>query len=210
MNGVACNLESRGFKALCKATEEIVGHVEPYSITGSLPLIRELQVWKVWCTDLVSWPYLHELKQSHSETSAGRRIWCSNSWIWWVLKQTNNVLRLSLVLWPMDQSISYIKLCLLVVMNIFVSPASNWNVYAHLMLLLFSCRLTEDVPRQERVLLVFRHGPRLSGICEHHFTAGRGGLSRLAGIEECLRLELLVLLSESFGTLFISPWHGHL
>jgi len=46
MNGVACNLESRGFKALCKATEEIVGHVEPYSITGSLPLIRELQVWK--------------------------------------------------------------------------------------------------------------------------------------------------------------------
>jgi acetylornithine deacetylase len=46
MNGVACNLESRGFKALCKATEEIVGHVEPYSITGSLPLIRELQVWQ--------------------------------------------------------------------------------------------------------------------------------------------------------------------
>ncbi|KAG2660750.1 hypothetical protein PVAP13_1KG441200 [Panicum virgatum] len=43
MNGVACNLKSRGFKALCKATEEIVGHVEPYSITGSLPLIRELQ-----------------------------------------------------------------------------------------------------------------------------------------------------------------------
>ena len=73
------------------------------------------------------------------------------------------------------------------------------------MLLLSSCRLTEDVSRQERVLLVFRHGPRLSGICEHHFTAGRGGLSRLAGIEECLQLELLVLLSESFGTLFISP-----
>ena len=44
MKGVACNLESRGFKALCKATEEIVGHVEPYSITGSLPLIRDLQV----------------------------------------------------------------------------------------------------------------------------------------------------------------------
>ncbi|KAG8071938.1 hypothetical protein GUJ93_ZPchr0006g42429 [Zizania palustris] len=43
MSGVACNLESRGFQALCKATEEIVGHVEPYSITGSLPLIRELQ-----------------------------------------------------------------------------------------------------------------------------------------------------------------------
>jgi acetylornithine deacetylase len=50
MNGVACNLESRGFKALCKATEEIVGHVEPYSITGSLPLIRELQVWTLTYT----------------------------------------------------------------------------------------------------------------------------------------------------------------
>jgi hypothetical protein len=44
MNGVACNLQSRGYHALCKATKEIVGHVEPYSITGSLPLIRELQV----------------------------------------------------------------------------------------------------------------------------------------------------------------------
>lgn len=44
MNGVACNLDSRGFQVLCKATEEAVGHVKPYSITGSLPLIRELQV----------------------------------------------------------------------------------------------------------------------------------------------------------------------
>ena len=44
MSGVACNLDSPGFHALCKATEEIVGHVKPYSITGSLPLIRELQV----------------------------------------------------------------------------------------------------------------------------------------------------------------------
>ncbi|EPS64216.1 hypothetical protein M569_10565, partial [Genlisea aurea] len=43
MSGVACNLQSRGFKVLCKATEEVVGHVKPYSITGSLPLIRELQ-----------------------------------------------------------------------------------------------------------------------------------------------------------------------
>nr|GMD76258.1 acetylornithine deacetylase [Ipomoea batatas] len=41
--GVACNLESRGFQVLCKATEEIVGHVKPYSITGTLPLIRDLQ-----------------------------------------------------------------------------------------------------------------------------------------------------------------------
>lgn len=44
ISGVACNLDSRGFHVLCKATEEVVGHVKPYSITGSLPLIRELQV----------------------------------------------------------------------------------------------------------------------------------------------------------------------
>lgn len=44
VSGVACDLNSRGFYVLCKATEEVVGHVKPYSITGSLPLIRELQV----------------------------------------------------------------------------------------------------------------------------------------------------------------------
>eukprot|EP00850_Spirogloea_muscicola_P023359 SM000351S13210 [mRNA] locus=s351:28287:32278:+ [translate_table: standard] len=43
MSGVACRLDSPGFKALCAATEAVVGHVKPYSITGSLPLIRELQ-----------------------------------------------------------------------------------------------------------------------------------------------------------------------
>lgn len=43
MKGVACDLNSPGFHALCKATEEVVGHVKPYSITGSLPCIRELQ-----------------------------------------------------------------------------------------------------------------------------------------------------------------------
>ncbi|KAL5537659.1 hypothetical protein UlMin_045936 [Ulmus minor] len=42
-SGVACDLNSHGFHVLCKATEEVVGHVKPYSITGSLPLIRELQ-----------------------------------------------------------------------------------------------------------------------------------------------------------------------
>ncbi|XP_074317751.1 acetylornithine deacetylase-like [Silene latifolia] len=42
-SGVACDLNSRGFHVLCKATEEVVGHVKPYSITGSLPLIRDLQ-----------------------------------------------------------------------------------------------------------------------------------------------------------------------
>lgn len=42
-SGVACKLDSPGFHALCKATELVVGCVKPYSITGSLPLIRELQ-----------------------------------------------------------------------------------------------------------------------------------------------------------------------
>ncbi|CAL0311616.1 unnamed protein product [Lupinus luteus] len=42
-SGVACDVNSRGFHVLCKATEEVVGQVKPYSITGSLPLIRELQ-----------------------------------------------------------------------------------------------------------------------------------------------------------------------
>ncbi|KAL5985378.1 hypothetical protein ACLOJK_027362 [Asimina triloba] len=42
-SGVACNLESHGFQVLCKATEEVIGHCKPYSITGTLPLIRELQ-----------------------------------------------------------------------------------------------------------------------------------------------------------------------
>ena len=44
MSGVACNLDSRGYHVLCEATKEVVGYVKPYSITGSLPLIRELQV----------------------------------------------------------------------------------------------------------------------------------------------------------------------
>ncbi|KAG5248993.1 acetylornithine deacetylase [Salix suchowensis] len=42
-SGVACDLKSRGFEVLCKATEKVVGHVKPYSITGTLPLIRELK-----------------------------------------------------------------------------------------------------------------------------------------------------------------------
>eukprot|EP00271_Cylindrocystis_brebissonii_P006292 TRINITY_DN189_c0_g1_i1.p1 TRINITY_DN189_c0_g1~~TRINITY_DN189_c0_g1_i1.p1 ORF type:complete len:435 (-),score=75.46 TRINITY_DN189_c0_g1_i1:458-1762(-) len=43
MNGVACDLDSPGFHALCKATEAVIGYVKPYSITGSLPCIKELQ-----------------------------------------------------------------------------------------------------------------------------------------------------------------------
>lgn len=42
-NGVACQLDSKGLQALIKATQAVLGEVKPYSIGGSLPLIRELQ-----------------------------------------------------------------------------------------------------------------------------------------------------------------------
>lgn len=41
--GIACNLASPGFKLLCDATRKVIGDAKPYSITGSLPLVRELQ-----------------------------------------------------------------------------------------------------------------------------------------------------------------------
>lgn len=42
-NGIACRLDSKGYSALLQATEEVLGSVKPYSIGGSLPLIRDLQ-----------------------------------------------------------------------------------------------------------------------------------------------------------------------
>jgi acetylornithine deacetylase len=42
-DGVACDLKSKGFEALVEATRDVLGTVKPYSINGSLPLIRELQ-----------------------------------------------------------------------------------------------------------------------------------------------------------------------
>ncbi len=42
-NGVACKLDSKGYFALVKATEAVLGSAKPYSIGGSLPLIRDLQ-----------------------------------------------------------------------------------------------------------------------------------------------------------------------
>ena len=42
-NGIACNIDSDGFKALKTATQNVLGKVVPYSIGGSLPLIRDLQ-----------------------------------------------------------------------------------------------------------------------------------------------------------------------
>lgn len=44
MPGYAANLESKGYKVMYKATEEVIGNVKPYSITGSLPLVNGLQV----------------------------------------------------------------------------------------------------------------------------------------------------------------------
>lgn len=42
-NGIAVKLATEGNQALTSATEEVLGHVKPYSITGSLPLVRTLQ-----------------------------------------------------------------------------------------------------------------------------------------------------------------------
>ena len=42
-NGIACNLNSKGYEALMYSTEKILGTAKPYSIGGSLPLIRDLQ-----------------------------------------------------------------------------------------------------------------------------------------------------------------------
>ena len=41
--GIACNLDSDGFKKLNEATKEVMGESRPYSITGSLPLVGDLQ-----------------------------------------------------------------------------------------------------------------------------------------------------------------------
>mmetsp|Transcript_21151 Transcript_21151/g.51760 ORF Transcript_21151/g.51760 Transcript_21151/m.51760 type:complete len:444 (+) Transcript_21151:69-1400(+) len=43
MEGVACNMEGNGFTAICDATESVKGKAKPYSITGSLPLVRTMQ-----------------------------------------------------------------------------------------------------------------------------------------------------------------------
>ena len=43
MEGIACNLDSKGLKALVDATAEVKGEATPYAITGSLPLVRQMQ-----------------------------------------------------------------------------------------------------------------------------------------------------------------------
>jgi len=42
-NGIACNIDSVGFEAIRRATEEVIGYVKPYAINGSLPVVRWLQ-----------------------------------------------------------------------------------------------------------------------------------------------------------------------
>ena len=44
LQGIACNLNSDAFKKLEEATKEVMGECKPYSITGSLPLVGDLQV----------------------------------------------------------------------------------------------------------------------------------------------------------------------
>ena len=41
--GIACDLDSPAFKKLDEATREVLGESNPYSITGSLPLVGDLQ-----------------------------------------------------------------------------------------------------------------------------------------------------------------------
>jgi len=41
--GIACSTESEGFRALADATSAVIGEVKPYSIGGSLPLVKDLQ-----------------------------------------------------------------------------------------------------------------------------------------------------------------------
>lgn len=41
--GIACSLESESFKALVQATREVRGEAKPYSISGSLPLVKQMQ-----------------------------------------------------------------------------------------------------------------------------------------------------------------------
>ena len=43
MSGIAVSLESPGHEVLCEVTAEVLGECKPYSLTGSLPLVKELQ-----------------------------------------------------------------------------------------------------------------------------------------------------------------------
>eukprot|EP00873_Tetraselmis_striata_P037083 jgi/Tetstr1/457347/TSEL_043950.t1 len=42
-SGVACNMESPGFKTMLAAWDEVYGSSSPFSVTGTLPCVRELK-----------------------------------------------------------------------------------------------------------------------------------------------------------------------
>ncbi|RLN74239.1 hypothetical protein BBJ28_00000589 [Nothophytophthora sp. Chile5] len=41
--GIACSLDSVGYKALFSAISDVLGVAKPFSISGSLPLVRDMQ-----------------------------------------------------------------------------------------------------------------------------------------------------------------------
>lgn len=41
--GIACDLDSPGYKILCDAVKAAKGEVKPFSMTGSLPIVKDLQ-----------------------------------------------------------------------------------------------------------------------------------------------------------------------
>jgi acetylornithine deacetylase len=41
--GIACKIDGVGYKALSAATKEVIGECKPFSLTGSLPLVADLQ-----------------------------------------------------------------------------------------------------------------------------------------------------------------------
>mmetsp|Transcript_14222 Transcript_14222/g.27632 ORF Transcript_14222/g.27632 Transcript_14222/m.27632 type:complete len:521 (+) Transcript_14222:279-1841(+) len=43
MEGIACDINSPGFLAICDSIKSVQGSVKPYSICGSLPLVRSMQ-----------------------------------------------------------------------------------------------------------------------------------------------------------------------
>lgn len=42
--GIACNLDSVGFHTLVESIRKVRGKVNPYSIAGSLPLVKQMQM----------------------------------------------------------------------------------------------------------------------------------------------------------------------
>src|SRR3989338_4470134 len=41
--GIACNMETPGYKAILEAIKQVKGTAKPFSVTGSLPIVKTLQ-----------------------------------------------------------------------------------------------------------------------------------------------------------------------